>query len=81
MCTENDFSHFLIGHQVTLDGMSISGLVGLSPEVSEQSRNDLLVDKLLKAGVIDQRVFSFSVNLQENRTKMTFGGYDLEKYA
>lgn len=45
ICSDG-FSHFLIVSQVSLDNMIINGLVGLSPYASNQSRNDLLVDKL-----------------------------------
>ena len=81
VCTDSDFSHFLIGYQQSLDGMSVSGLVGLSPAVSAESRNDLLVDKLLANRAIDERVFSFSVNLDQNITKMTFGGFDEKAFG
>jgi len=33
--------------------------------------------KLKQSGIIDQKVFSFKVNLNQNKTRMTFGGYDL----
>jgi len=33
--------------------------------------------KLKQSGIIDQSVFSFRVDLDNDETRMTFGGYDL----
>jgi hypothetical protein len=34
-----------------------------------------------EAGVIDQSIFSFYMNLKNDSSKVTFGGYDQEKFA
>jgi hypothetical protein len=33
------------------------------------------------SGVIDQAVFSLYIDLQHDNSKISFGGYDLEKFA
>jgi hypothetical protein len=38
---------------------------------------DLFINKMKKAGVIDEAVFSMYINLKDNKSKMTLGGYDL----
>ena len=34
-----------------------------------------------EVGAIDQAVFSLSIGMADVQSKITFGGYDLEKYA
>jgi len=78
-CTK-DFSFFLIGYQKDVSSLTV-GLVGLSPYWTKASRQDNFILKLKQSGIIDQSVFSFRVDLDNNDTRMTFGGYDLQKYA
>ena len=44
-------------------------------------RGDLFIEKLKETGAIDEAVFSLMLNLEDNASKITFGGYDLKKYA
>ena len=57
-----------------------SGLVGLSPNHYDAS-SDLFVEKMKKAGAIDHAMFSISLGVGNIQSKITFGGYDLEKFA
>ena len=52
----------------------------MSPK-SHDPKADLFIEKMKKAGVIDSAVFSMYINLKENDSKMTLGGYNLEKYS
>lgn len=42
---------------------------------------DLFINKMKKAGIIDEGVFSLYIDLKDNKSKMTLGGYDLEQYS
>ena len=42
---------------------------------------DLFINKMKKAGVIDEAVFSMYIDLKDNQSKMTLGGFDLELYS
>lgn len=53
----------------------------MSPYDESDSRGDLFILKMKKANVIDQSVFSLYINLKNNTSKITFGGYNLNKYA
>ena len=68
-------------HHTELQGGSslpVSGLLGMSPRGGSQN---LLIDKILENGDIDQRVFSIYIDWDHMNSKISFGGYDLEKYA
>jgi hypothetical protein len=62
-----------------------SGLIGLCPQhkTGEDVNNwSLWIDEMLKADIIQQRVYSFSVSDHKNvSSKAIWGGYDMEKYA
>lgn len=60
--------------------MACSGLVGMSP-YNYSKESDLFMAQLAKQGVIDESVFSIFIDIQKNKSAMTFGGYDLNKYA
>jgi len=48
---------------------------------SSDAECDLFIVKMKKAGVIKSAVFSMSINLRGDDSKMTLGGYDEIKYA
>ena len=75
----NDFSFLTVFEQDGLDSLYASGIVGLSP--GHGSVNDLFIQKLKSSGTIKQAVFSLMIELQHDRSKMTFGGYDLLNMA
>lgn len=52
----------------------------MSPK-SFEKRGDLFIEKMRDAGVIDQALFSMMIELKNETSKITFGGYDLEAYA
>jgi|APCry1669190288_1035285.scaffolds.fasta_scaffold95045_1 Eukaryotic aspartyl protease len=53
----------------------------MSPYDDIDSRNDLFILKMKTAKVIDQAVFSLYINLKNNTSKITFGGFNLTKFA
>jgi len=76
----NDFSFLTVGMQTGLSSLYSSGIVGLSPN-SDDSVNDLFIIKMKESGVIEKAVFSLMIELDNNKSKMTFGGIDLAKMA
>ncbi len=57
-----------------------SGLVGMSPHHFDKE-SDLFVDKMKKNGAIDHAVFSLSIGMNDVQSKITFGDFDVKKYA
>jgi hypothetical protein len=76
----DDFSLMVVGDQSGLGGLAASGIVGLSPKHGSK-RGDLFIEKLKKTGAIDEAVFSLMINMKDDNSKVTFGGYDLQKFA
>lgn len=76
----DDFSMVAVGYQNGANGIQFSGLVGMSPQ-SFDPKCDLFIEKMKKAGVIDSAVFSMYINLGENKSKMTLGGFNLHQYS
>ena len=52
----------------------------MSPNHFEED-SDLFIEKRKETGAIDQAVFLLSIGMEDVQSKITFGGYDLEKYA
>jgi len=46
-----------------------------------EDRGDLFLIKLKKDGIIDQAVFSLYIDLENDNSKITYGGFNLVKYA
>ena len=46
-----------------------------------EDRGDLFLIKLKKDGIIDQAVFSLYIDLEDDNSKITYGGFNLAKYA
>ena len=57
-----------------------SGLVGLSPNHFDKE-SDLFIMKMKQVGAIDAAIFSLAIGLEDVQSRITFGGYDLEKFA
>lgn len=74
---------FLSVHETEfLNAMKADGLVGLSPtSLKSQEQPTSIVEVLFQAGQIGSKVFSFSMQSEDQSSMMTIGGYDLEKYA
>ena len=68
------------GYQTGLGNLEASGIVGLSPK-SMAKRGDLFIKKMRDNGIIDQALFSMMIELENETSKITFGGYDLEAFA
>ena len=49
----------------------------MSPFTTDKN-GDLFVEKLYKDGAIDEAVFALYINLSENNSKISLGGYDVE---
>jgi len=56
-----------------------SGIIGMSPK--KEKLGTLFISKLKVSGAIDEAVFSFYINVRDNTSKITFGGYDLDLFA
>ena len=56
------------------------GLVGMSPKETDEFGN-LFISKMKESGVIDHAIFSLYINLEEDTSVMSLGGYDLDTYA
>jgi hypothetical protein len=76
----SDFSLMVVAMQRNMKNIRASGIVGLSPK-NVNSRSDLFIQKLKQSGVIESAVFSMFIELQNETSKMTLGGYDIENYA
>lgn len=63
-----------------LAGLRADGILGLAP-TNQNTRADLLLDELKKQEVINNRMFSLFIGENEEPNSITFGDYDLEKYA
>ena len=81
-CSEG-FGFTSIVSQRGLYGLRAQGVVGMSAAepTGEGNEGDFFLDKLLATGTIDQRVFSLYINTVENESRITYGGFDLEKFA
>lgn len=72
----SDFSFLTVGMQTGLSALATSGILGLSPN-DDETLNDLFIVKMKKSGVIEKAIFSLMIELDDNKSKMTFGGIDL----
>ena len=57
-----------------MDNLKTSGLVGLGPP-------NKFIPGLKSQGAMDQAIFSLSIAPLSGKSKITFGGYNLEEYA
>jgi len=57
-----------------------SGLVGLSPNHFDKEC-DLFIDKMKRSGAIQHAIFSLSIGAKSISSMITFGGYDLLRFA
>ena len=72
---------FVNAKSTTLSILKCSGLIGLSPMPSSSGATDLFIDKMKEAGIIDKKIFSFSIGMGAYKNQMTFGGYDVAKFG
>ena len=63
-----------------LGNLHATGLVGLGPKKTDD-RADLFIEKMKDVGVIDQAAFSLYINLKDDKSKITLGGYDTERFG
>jgi hypothetical protein len=52
----------------------------MSPTTTEDN-GDLFVEKLYKDGVIDEAVFALYINLKDDRSYISLGGFDLDQFG
>lgn len=75
----DDFSFLSVG--VVEDISKVNGIVGLSP-FKKGLTADSFLKRLKTSGTIDVEIFSFLINFEDKeKSKMTFGGYDLQNFA
>ena len=80
-CSEN-FGMTDIISQEGLYGLQCHGVIGMSPaESTGKDGGDFFLDKLQETGTIDQKVFSLYINTAEDYSRITYGGYNLTKFA
>ena len=70
----------LIEDSWDLNGLYADGILGMAPS-SQRGKADLVVQKLYQQGAIPENVFSFQIGDLEEKSMVTIGGYDVEKYA
>jgi hypothetical protein len=81
MFCDPSFSFLSVVSQKHLSNLKGSGILGMSPYDDKDNRGDLFILKMKKANVIDQAVFSLYINLHNHSSKITFGGFNLTKFA
>lgn len=54
--------------------------MGMSPS-SQHSDAELLIDQLYSQGSIDEKVFSLFLQPDNEQSKITVGGYDLDSFS
>lgn len=70
----------LIEDSWDLNGLYADGILGMAP-TSQSGKADLVVKKLWEQGAIPESVFSFQIGDLDEKSVVTIGGYDVEKYA
>ena len=75
-----EFTFMVIKQQWGLDRLACSGIVGMSPNHFEED-SDLFIEKMKQTGAIDQSIFSLLIGMNNQQSKITFGGYDLKQFA
>ena len=70
---------FVNAEKTTLSILKCSGVIGLGPIKAKTT--DLFIDKIKEAGIIDKKIFSFSIGMGAYKNQMTFGGYDVSKFG
>lgn len=74
---DSEFTFLVVMRQRGLDRLACSGLVGMSPNHFEEE-SDLFIQKMKQTGAIDEAVFSLSIGMNDQQSKITFGGYDID---
>lgn len=59
-----------------LQGLQSDGILGLAPS-TQNTTAELFIDRLMRHGLITERVFAFNLGGTDEESKVTFGGYDL----
>ena len=63
-----------------LKGLYADGILGLAP-TAQRGSADLVVQKLYEQGAIPENIFSFQIGALDEKSVVTIGGYDVERYA
>lgn len=77
-CME-DYLFRSVVYQEELEGLAGAGLIGLAPS-GQSAGSQLFVPSLFEQGAIKNNMFSMFID-QNDISKITLGGYDLDKYA
>lgn len=76
----SDFSFINVGMQQGLGVLSASGIVGLSP-TNGGSKGDLFIEKMKSSGVIERSLFALKLDVKNDESSMTIGGYNMTQFA
>lgn len=76
----DDFTFMVVMRQKGLERLACSGIVGMSPNHFEEE-SDLFIEKMKETGAIDEALFSLSIGMNDQQSKITFGGYDTDSFA
>jgi hypothetical protein len=68
-----------VTEEIGIQGTQADGILGLAPSSTDGS--DLLVEKLNKMGIIDNKSFGVDINIKEKQSRITLGGYDDSKVS
>lgn len=71
-----NYSFLSVFEAKDLEGLQSDGILGLAPS-SQNTTAELFIDRLVRHGLITERVFAFSLGGTDESSKVTFGGYDL----
>ena len=63
-----------------LPGLKTTGLVGMAP-VGAHDSGDLFIEKMKEAGVIDNAMFSMYFDFHNDKSKISFGSYDRDRFV
>ena len=66
--------------QQGLGVLSASGIVGLSP-YNGGSKGDLFIEKMKSSGVIERSIFALKLDVKNDQSSITFGGYNMTKFS
>lgn len=76
----SDYTFLSVFKTSDLESLQSDGILGLAPS-SQNTHAELFIDRLYAQNVISNRLFAFSLGGTDEKSLVTFGGYDLQKHA
>ena len=81
ICVE-DFQSIFVKRQTGLSMLMCDGILGLGPTMGTNPVDGkLFIEQAYDTGVIDEKIFSLSIQTEKLDSYLTVGGYDLDQYA